>query len=342
MVTEIIDGRTIIIQDKPNSRLTVQLQGIEVPDEKQPLSAVVKEHLGKMLLGKTVRVKMNGFTIGKVTVGDVDASGQMLRDGAAWYDLPQKSSHTQTDSENYLLLENAAKTEKRGVWGVEGLKPSWEFRAEQQKILEAQRLADEAALKQQPVTQKTQLTAEERAARRNASVQVWADVPITQTKTETRRSPSSRSSRNVSGESETTSTKQTAAHEKTIEAIDEMENLMAGLFGTDSLTDFQRRLGEVKIKVALAVDALPKDKLRVLMQENITLLNDLNNVMSFIIKQNINGIYYQGDGIKLSQTYGIEPVRAKSGKFILTQQAIFKALSEKALQNFLAIKKITG
>jgi endonuclease YncB( thermonuclease family) len=131
-VTKVIDGRTIVIQDKPNSWIQVQLQALAVPDPEQSFSIIVREHLEKLLLGKTASFEMKGILIGKVLSGGIDISGQMLRDGAGWYDLPEENSHTQNDRENYLALETAAKTEKRGVWGIEGLKPVWEFRAEQE------------------------------------------------------------------------------------------------------------------------------------------------------------------------------------------------------------------
>lgn len=137
-VTKVIDGRTIVIEDKPNSWLKIQLQAIAIPDPEQPLVDVVKEHLEKLLLGKTASFQMRGTLVGKVFSADIDISGQMLRDGAAWYDVTNNISNLQ-DRENYLALEAAAKSEKRGVWGVAGLKPVWEFRADKEAEITRQK-----------------------------------------------------------------------------------------------------------------------------------------------------------------------------------------------------------
>ena len=141
-VTQIIDGRTVTVEAPPNQKYTVQLQYIEIPESEQPLFATVKEHLEKLLLNKSINLKLiqmtQGKWIGKIFIGDVDISQQMLRDGAAWYDLPISNLHNQTERENYQAMESAAKSEKRGVWGVEGLKPSWEFRAEQEEAKKKQ------------------------------------------------------------------------------------------------------------------------------------------------------------------------------------------------------------
>ncbi len=68
-VTKVIDGRTIVIQDKPNSQITIQLQAIAVPDAEQPLAATVKEHLEKLLLGKAIGFQMKSVKSGKVLLG---------------------------------------------------------------------------------------------------------------------------------------------------------------------------------------------------------------------------------------------------------------------------------
>jgi endonuclease YncB( thermonuclease family) len=50
----------------------------------------------------------------------------MLRDGAAWYDVPEKGNQETAERQIYLNIEAVAKAEKRGVWGIKDLKPVWE------------------------------------------------------------------------------------------------------------------------------------------------------------------------------------------------------------------------
>jgi hypothetical protein len=65
--------------------------------------------------------------IGRLFIGDVEINKQMLRDGAAWFNDPESDGW----GREYQEIETLAKNEKRGVWGVEGLKPAWEFRAQE-------------------------------------------------------------------------------------------------------------------------------------------------------------------------------------------------------------------
>ncbi len=148
MVTEVIDGRTCVVQ-MSGRKVTVVLQYIEIPDPAQPLYQTVKDHLQKLVLGKTVeflpRIVMKDRTAGQLLIKGVDISQQMLRDGAAWYSIPEQSGQDPAESLVYIDNESQAKAEKRGVWSRTDLQPSWEFRAEQAAI---QRRKDAEAAKQ--------------------------------------------------------------------------------------------------------------------------------------------------------------------------------------------------
>jgi endonuclease YncB( thermonuclease family) len=127
-VTNVVDGKTITIETSANSRFTVELQFIEVPKAGQPFADVVKEHLRKLTLGKTVTFRTSGLSqesrlVGQVWLNDVDLSEQMLRDGAARYANVSNDSQNLKQREIYLQTENAAKTEKRGVWAVDEAAP---------------------------------------------------------------------------------------------------------------------------------------------------------------------------------------------------------------------------
>jgi endonuclease YncB( thermonuclease family) len=133
-VIEVIDGKTCVIL-LPGGKITAVLQYIEIPEAEQPLYQTAREHLRELILDKPVefspRIVMKDRTVGQLIVKGVDVSQQMLRDGAAWYSIPEKNG--QEESQGWLYQDNEAqaKTEKLGVWGVEYLKPAWEFRAEQ-------------------------------------------------------------------------------------------------------------------------------------------------------------------------------------------------------------------
>jgi endonuclease YncB( thermonuclease family) len=133
-VVDVVDGKTCVIE-VPGGKLTAILQFIEIPDPEQPLYLTVKAHLQNLILDKKIEFIPRGVTknntVVRLFVKNVDVSQQMLRDGAAWYSVAEKSGQDEDESSLYQDNETQAKTEKRGVWGVANLKPSWEFRAEQ-------------------------------------------------------------------------------------------------------------------------------------------------------------------------------------------------------------------
>lgn len=141
-VVEVIDGRTAVVEIGTDRKLTVVLQYVEVPEPEQPLYAVVKDHFGKLVLGKSAVVMARGVgdakSAAQVFVNGVDVSQQMIRDGAAWFALPEKTEKSGAETELYISNEAQAKAEKRGVWSIEGMKPAWQFRADKQARLKAE------------------------------------------------------------------------------------------------------------------------------------------------------------------------------------------------------------
>jgi micrococcal nuclease len=182
-VVEIVDGKTVIIETAvTKNRFTAQLEYIEIPEPEQQLSQTVKEHLQKLLLGKDVefiaRILHSTKTVGKLYLGEVDVSQQLLRDGAAWYAVQEKSRQDSTESETYQIVEAQAKLEKRGVWGIQNLLPAWEYRAE--KIREKARKEMEAS---QQINNNPQNSPRNTAQKKqktvtttNTNVTMWADV----------------------------------------------------------------------------------------------------------------------------------------------------------------------
>lgn len=152
-VVDVLDGKTAVVQMGTSGNLTVVLQYVETPEAEQPLNAVVKQHLTNLLLGKNVlllpRGVVNSKTIAQVFVGGVDVSQQMIRDGAAWFALPEKTEKSRPEVAVYQSNEAQAKAEKRGVWSIEGLQPAWQFRAEK----EAREKAEDAAKLEEIVRQ---------------------------------------------------------------------------------------------------------------------------------------------------------------------------------------------
>lgn len=145
-VVEVVNGRTVVI-DTDGRKLTAQIEFIEVPEPDQPLHQTVRDHLAKLVLGKTVEFHPHGITPGRTAgqlfVNSVDIALQMLRDGAAWQVPAQVSGQNERESSAYQYHQNQARVEKRGVWGVKDMKPAWEFRAAQWDRGRQERIANE-------------------------------------------------------------------------------------------------------------------------------------------------------------------------------------------------------
>lgn len=151
-VVEILDGKTVAIELFSGGKLIAELQHIEVPEPEQQLHQRVIEHLQKLVLNKNVEFRplriVNAKTVGQILLGGVDVSQQMIRDGAAWYSAAENTGQTANESGIYQSNEAQAKSEKRGIWSIEGLKPAWQIRAEaeEKRQIEA-KLALEASAK---------------------------------------------------------------------------------------------------------------------------------------------------------------------------------------------------
>jgi len=175
-VVEVLDGKTCVIE-MANGRVTAVLQYIEIPEPDQPLHSKIKEHLEALILDKTVEFQPRGvkwdMTFGKLFVKGVDVSQQMLRDGAAWYSVPEKKGQNEAESLLYQNNEMQAKAEKRGVWGVENLKPAWEYRAEKEALQRQQQQEALAKLKLAKEEKRQKLAQRQKTA---PQVEMWADV----------------------------------------------------------------------------------------------------------------------------------------------------------------------
>jgi len=183
-VIEIVDGKTVVIEMQNRSRFVAELQYIEVPETGQPFNEIAKEHLRTLVFDKLVEFRARGLrktvTVGQLLLKGVDISQQMIRDGAAWYAVMEKSGQDAAESEIYQINEAQAKTEKRGVWSIENLKPSWVVRAEaEENSRRVDKLAQEQIAK---MTNAGQTTRQPKpAVKRQMSNEslMWSSTPET-------------------------------------------------------------------------------------------------------------------------------------------------------------------
>jgi endonuclease YncB( thermonuclease family) len=140
-VVDVVDGRTLVVSNATGQLINVRLRFLEVPEPEQQLSDVVKNHLKDLASGKKIYVTkvqvFSNYTLGvgiiKEKTKEFDLTQQMIRDGAGWFDIYDASSATDESTSDYKETELLAKNEKRGVWGIAGMKTPWEYRDEKNK-----------------------------------------------------------------------------------------------------------------------------------------------------------------------------------------------------------------
>src|SRR5215213_8197460 len=107
-----------------NRPVRVKLLGVDAPEMDQAFGDVAKKHLSDLIYDKSVSVEYAGISAdgslaGRVLLNGSDIGAQMIRDGAAWFDPNNLSHLSTTDREVYHDSEQAARSERRGLWETE-------------------------------------------------------------------------------------------------------------------------------------------------------------------------------------------------------------------------------
>lgn len=130
-VIEVNDGDVITVFNL-NRPVRIKLMAIDAPEAGQPFGDVARKHLSDLVYDKNVLVEYwgiapDGSLVGRVTLSNVDIGVQMIRDGAAWFDASNQGSLSAADREIYQQSEQAARSERRGLWQGENPIAPWEF-----------------------------------------------------------------------------------------------------------------------------------------------------------------------------------------------------------------------
>jgi micrococcal nuclease len=128
-VVSVIDGNTIEVAASDGA-YRILLHGIDSPEPGQRFANEARQHLEKVLLGKTVFVQVQGKDrwgnrLGVIAIeGNADPRFELLKEGLAW-----------TSERNPLAELEAVKEEARengkGLWKEENPTPPWIFRRQQ-------------------------------------------------------------------------------------------------------------------------------------------------------------------------------------------------------------------
>ncbi len=182
-VVDVVDGRTVIIQLE-SGRLTGVLQYIETPEPEQPLAQIVKEHLAKLVLGQLVEFAPKAInssrTTGTLYFNGRNIAQQLVRDGAAWHVPPARTGQADAEARIFAVMQDQAKTERRGIWADTSVKPAWEFRAEKAENVQRRKIdewnvyLEKASQPSSTLRGKRPTDLERQQA--NAKVSIWPDI----------------------------------------------------------------------------------------------------------------------------------------------------------------------
>jgi endonuclease YncB( thermonuclease family) len=137
-VVGISDGDTVTVLDASNTQFKIRLMGIDAPEKKQAFGNRSKQSLSDLVFDKQVTVEYSkqdryGRTIGKITVGGVDANLEQIKAGMAWHYKKYQNEQSVEDSFVYANAEIQAQYKKRGLWGDSNAIPPWDFRKAQKE-----------------------------------------------------------------------------------------------------------------------------------------------------------------------------------------------------------------
>ena len=128
-VIGIHDGDTITVLTPDRRQVRVRLAEVDAPESDQPYGERAKEVLTALIFGDRVNVVIQAQDdyeriVGRVYMGSMDVSAELVKRGAAWVYRPYVRDQT------LFTLEAEARASKRGLWILprDQRIPPWEWR----------------------------------------------------------------------------------------------------------------------------------------------------------------------------------------------------------------------
>ena len=133
-VSEVLDGENFVMISQTHL-LKVRLVAAAAPVASQSYYQIAKQHLSDLILNKVVAVRYTGFQeghlAGQVVCDGMDVNAQMIRDGVAWYNATEAMNLTDVERGIYQASQDAARTERRGLWQDATPVSPWDYRKAQ-------------------------------------------------------------------------------------------------------------------------------------------------------------------------------------------------------------------
>jgi len=126
-VVGVTDGDTVTLLTAASTPVKIRLNAIDAPEKSQSFGQASKKSLSAICFGKSATVEASGTdkygrTIGLLTCDGVNANEHQVNNGMAW--VYRKYSQDPA----LISLEEAAKTNRVGLWDDPQAIPPWDFR----------------------------------------------------------------------------------------------------------------------------------------------------------------------------------------------------------------------
>lgn len=129
-VVTVIDGNTVEITTPENETYKILLHGIDCPELEQEYGDKAKKYLEKLLLNKSVSVRIQGKDrlgnrLGIIVIeGTNDPRHELLKEGLAW-------TAERNPIEELETIKEQAREKGKGLWKDENPTAPWIFRRQQ-------------------------------------------------------------------------------------------------------------------------------------------------------------------------------------------------------------------
>ncbi len=132
-VVGVADGDTITVLDNTKTQYKIRLAGIDAPEKSQPFGNVSKKSLSDLVYGKPVTIDYTkqdryGRLVGKVLQNGNDINYVQIQRGMAWFYQKYKNELSVVDQSAYQQAEEAAYTQRLGLWTDTQPIAPWDYR----------------------------------------------------------------------------------------------------------------------------------------------------------------------------------------------------------------------
>lgn len=141
-VVGVVDGDTITVMHEGET-VTVDLDGIDCPEKKQPFGKEAEQFTSRLVSGQVVTIrpkttrKYGGMVADVILPDSRNLSHQLVQAGLAW------NNKNAPDDRILVDMEAKARTAKTGLWAEKNPTPPWEWRKSNPKKRAQQKHATE-------------------------------------------------------------------------------------------------------------------------------------------------------------------------------------------------------